>query len=173
MNWLKGLLLTVLGFFRSKANAAVDLRYAGNEQMHRIKRSINEVRDARVSLEARKNIEEARAEKLAKEDIAKLTIQIEELDNEINILESDSSDAKASLIKAANRQVLGRAKRKVEDIHSDLKDGPLSEAIESSDLSAAEAEVRRKRRLEENGNGVLDYQKTNNVMSMEDILKKS
>ncbi len=53
MQWLKALLLSVLGFLRIKSNNAVDLRYAGAEQKARNRQRISEVKDSINSLSAR------------------------------------------------------------------------------------------------------------------------
>lgn len=42
---LKGLLLSIKGFFREKGHAATDLRLAGKEQIHNINQSIQALRD--------------------------------------------------------------------------------------------------------------------------------
>lgn len=63
MQWLKALLLTILGFFRVQGNKAVDLRYAGAEQSARIKASIEDLRTQRDEIAAKGVILEGKIKK--------------------------------------------------------------------------------------------------------------
>lgn len=206
---LKGLWLTILGWFGKKADQATDLRYAGREHIRQVKNSIEEVRTQRNELAGRgillenkiKDLEsnvEKYAEAVrhhavagnadlkdkayrayvaeqtqltkARADLDEVTEQLRLLDEQIEQLEEDTQDAKDALVKAANRQVLGRATRKVEGIHTDLHSGPLAGAIEESELNAASAEASRRLRKSKDNSDVLAYQTQTGVMSMDDLL---
>lgn len=113
---------------------------------------------------AQNELDELTAEK---EDVLQ---QAEAIKDEIKNLERDTNAAKNELGKAATRQVIGAAMTNVEDIHDDLKRGPLSEAIEHHDEKAAGAEFRRRMRKEDDNSDVLAYQQQNNVLSLDSIL---
>lgn len=211
-NIFRNLLLTVMGWFRIKANSAVDLRYAGAEQKARNKARINVVKDQINDLSARginfenkiktetKNRDDLLADvrhhnAAGNEDLkAKayvqyqnsqrrldglvadeddLNKQVRELEAELITLEDDAYDAENTLNKAANRQVVGKAKSSIENMHVDLKDGSLGEAIEQSDHEGAKAEAMRRTRLANDNSDVKAYRKQTNVMSMDDILNET
>ncbi len=50
---LKGIALTIKGWFRGQAEAATDLRYAGREHIHEVKQGIEQVRDQRNEVAAK------------------------------------------------------------------------------------------------------------------------
>jgi hypothetical protein len=67
---LKSLWLTILGWFRTKADENTDLRYAGKEQFARNEQSIENVRKQRNSI--------AGSHLLLKKDIAEVTAKVDE-----------------------------------------------------------------------------------------------
>lgn len=209
---LKGLLLTILGWFGKKADQATDLRYAGREHIRQVKNSIEEVRAQRnevagggilleneiADLERRVQhfadavrhhdasgntvnkdkayrgyvAEEIKLNK-ARADLEENIVMVAELDEQIYILEQDTEEAKDSIQKAANQQMVGRAARKVEGVHKNLRSGPLSGAIEESKIGAATAEAARRSRKENDNSDVLAYRTEVGVMSMDDLLGKA
>lgn len=200
-----------MGWFRTKANDNVDLRYAGKEQISRINAKINDINNHRntivgkgILLEAKiktekenlqqyinalKHHDETNNEDLKNKayqeytktqklldqlifDEADIKTQVNTLDNDINDLEQAKDRAKNTLDKAANKQLVGKARTKVEEIHTDISKGSLSEVIEQSDLNHATAEAKRRQRVETDTSKVLEYQKETNVKSIEELLAK-
>lgn len=206
---LKGLLLTILGWFGKKADQATDLRYAGREHIRQVKNSIENVRAQRNEVAGRGILLENDIDELEKKvqaykeavtyhhesgneakkqkayraytaeqtKLNKANADLEEnlelvagLDEQLDILEQDTNEAKDSLHKAATQQMVGRAARSVEGIHKDLRSGPLAGAIEESKLGAATAEAARLSRKANDNSDVLAYKTQAGVMSMDDLL---
>lgn len=67
---LKGIALTIKGWFRGQAEAATDLRYAGREHIHEVKQGIEVVRDQRNEVAAKGILLEGRIATL-EEQVAK------------------------------------------------------------------------------------------------------
>lgn len=96
--------------------------------------------------------------------------QVKDLNFDLRQLEIDAGEAQNNLGKAANRQVVGRAKESIENLHVDINRGSINEAVEQSDLRGAKAEAMRRERKANDNSDVLEYRKNQNVQSMDDIL---
>lgn len=96
--------------------------------------------------------------------------QVEDLNFDLRQLEIDAGEAQNNLGKAANRQVVGRAKESIENLHVDINRGSINEAVEQSDLRGAKAEAMRRERKANDNSDVLGYRNNQNVQSMDDIL---
>lgn len=209
MNFLKNLLLSIMGWFRTKANDNVDLRYAGKEHISNINSKITDINNHRNMIVGKGILLENQI-KLEKENLQKyidaikhhnqnnneelknkayqeyvkcenllnqllndekdIKEQVNNLDQEIIALTQAKDKAKNTLDKAANKQLVGKAMTKVEDLHSEINNGSLAEVIEQSDLKHATAQAKRNQRVENDTSKVLEYQNQSNVKSLDEIL---
>lgn len=209
MNFLKNLLLSIMGWFRTKANDNVDLRYAGKEHISNINSKITDINNHRNMIVGKGILLENQI-KLEKENLQKyidaikhhnqnnneelknkayqeyvkcenllnqllndekdIKEQVNNLDQEIIALTQAKDKAKNTLDKAANKQLIGKAMTKVEDLHSEISNGSLAEVIEQSDLKHATAQAKRNQRVENDTSKVLEYQNQSNVKSLDEIL---
>lgn len=115
---LKGIALTVKGWFRGKTEAATDLRYAGREHIHNVKQSIETVRDQRNDVAAKGILLEDRIAKL-EEQVAK---DIDAVKHWANVGDEDRK-ARAYTTYQKNQQQLDKLradKVEIEDQVADL-----------------------------------------------------
>lgn len=106
-----------------------------------------------------------------KSDLTDIQDQVSSLDAQIKQLENDTNAAKNNIGKAATRQTVARATNKVENIHDNLRAGPLSGVVETANESAAYAEARRRERNANDNSDLFAYQTANNVLSLDEILR--
>ena len=95
--------------------------------------------------------------------------QIDVLNTQIDTLESSKDDVQDTLSEAANIQLVGKAMTKVEDVHTNLAEGPLAGAIEESKLMAATAEGKRIAREAKDNSDIFAYKTPTNVKSLDEI----
>ena len=95
--------------------------------------------------------------------------QIDVLNTQIDTLESSKDDVQDTLSEAANTQLVGKAMTKVEDVHTNLTEGPLAGAIEESKLMAATAEGKRIAREAKDNKDIFAYKTSTNVKSLDEI----
>lgn len=95
--------------------------------------------------------------------------QIDTLNTQIDTLEASKDTVKDTLSEAANVQLVGKTMTKVEDVHTNLAEGPLAGAIEESKLMAATAEGKRRAREANDNSDVLAYKTPSNVKSIDEI----
>lgn len=106
----------------------------------------------------------------ARQRVADIKAQVDKLDAQIAQLGSSTDNAKFELDKAASEQLVGKASHKVEQIHSDITNGPLGGVIETASRKAATAEASRIAREDNDESKLLDFANATKVKSMDDIL---